>query len=133
MVELLAFGSGFGFGISLIQDIITSNAETWLSNATLRYFSLGEQCNTQNFYLCCFKSDFKDVKANLVYLLSRLKKRPTQNRNHLKNEDDLKMDDNLKRKITSKMRNTSKMKITSKMKMTSKLKTSKWRQPQKLS
>ena len=33
----------------LIKDIISSNAGAWLSNATLRFFSLAEQCHTHEF------------------------------------------------------------------------------------
>ena len=35
-----------GSGIPLIQDSVTSNAGAWLSNATLRFFNLAEQCHT---------------------------------------------------------------------------------------
>ena len=33
--------------VVLIQDFITSNAGAWLSNATLRFFGLTEQCHTR--------------------------------------------------------------------------------------
>ena len=38
LVEILASGSGFG--IPLLQDIVTRNARAWLSNATLRFLNL---------------------------------------------------------------------------------------------
>ena len=31
--------------------VVTSNAGAWLSNATLRFFSLAEQCHTQEFLI----------------------------------------------------------------------------------
>ena len=34
-----------------------------LSDAALRLLSLAEQCNTQKFYLRCFKSDIDAVKS----------------------------------------------------------------------
>ena len=40
----------------------------WLSSATLRFFSLAEQCHTQKFYLRCFKSDFDAVKSKFGLL-----------------------------------------------------------------
>ena len=39
--------SGSGFDIPLIQDIEPSNSGAQLSPATLRFFSLAEQCHTQ--------------------------------------------------------------------------------------
>ena len=41
----------------------------WLSSATLRFFSLAEQCHTQKFYLWCFNSDFDAVKSKFGLLL----------------------------------------------------------------
>ena len=41
--------SGIGSGVQLIQVIVTSNAGAWLSNATLKFFSLAEPCHTQIF------------------------------------------------------------------------------------
>ena len=41
----------------------------WLSSATLRFFSLAEQCHTQKFYLRCFKSDFDAVKSKFGLLI----------------------------------------------------------------
>ena len=55
--------------VVLIQDIATSNAGAWLSNATLRFFRLVEQCHTQLFYLRWFKSDFDAVKSNFGLLI----------------------------------------------------------------
>ena len=39
--------SGSGSGVPLSQDIVASNAVAWLSNATLRCFSLAEKGHTQ--------------------------------------------------------------------------------------
>ena len=39
--------SGSGSGIQPIQDIVTSNAGAWLSNAILRLFMVAEQCRTK--------------------------------------------------------------------------------------
>ena len=61
--------SGSGSGIPLIQDIEPSNSRDRLSHATLRFFSLAEQCHTQNFYLRCFKSDFDAVKSKFDLLI----------------------------------------------------------------
>ena len=33
------------------HHIVTSNAGAWLSNDTLRYFSLAEQCHTHKFFI----------------------------------------------------------------------------------
>ena len=54
---------------------------TWLKTATLRLFSVAEQCHTPNFYLRCFKSDFDAVKSKFGLL---------------KNADDLKMEFQMK-------------------------------------
>ena len=67
MVKALVSGSGSD--IPLIQDIEPSNVRARLSHATLRFFSLAEQCHTQNFYLRCFKSDFDAVKSKLDLLI----------------------------------------------------------------
>ena len=56
-------------GIPLIKDIVTSIAGAWLSNATLSFSSLAEQCNTQHFYVRCFKSDFDAVKIKFGQLI----------------------------------------------------------------
>ena len=40
-----------------------------MSSATLKLFSLAEQCHTQNFYLWCFKSDFDAVKSKFGLLI----------------------------------------------------------------
>ena len=56
-------------GIPLIQDIEPSNSRDQLSHATLRFFSLAEQCHAQNFYLRCVKLDFDDVKSKLGLLI----------------------------------------------------------------
>ena len=61
--------SGRGSDIPLIQDIEPSNSIARLSHATLRFFSLAEQCHTQNFYLRCFKSDFDAVKSKFDLLI----------------------------------------------------------------
>ena len=44
-----AMGSGSGSDIPLIQDIEPSNGRAHLNHATLRFFSLAEQCHTQIF------------------------------------------------------------------------------------
>ena len=64
-----ALVSGSGSDIPLIQDIEPSNSRAWLSHATLGFFSLAEQCHTQNFYLRCFKSDFDAVKSKFDLLI----------------------------------------------------------------
>ena len=61
--------SGSGSDIPHIQDIEPSNARARLDHATLRFFSLAEQCHTQNFYLSCFKSDFNDIKSKFGLLI----------------------------------------------------------------
>ena len=64
-----ALVSGSGSDILLIQDIEPSNSRAGLSHATLRFFSLAEQCHTQNFYLRCFKSDFDAVKSKFCLVI----------------------------------------------------------------
>ena len=55
---VMALVSGSGSDIPLIQDIEPSNSRALLSHdATLRFFSMVEQCHTKNNYLRCFKSD----------------------------------------------------------------------------
>ena len=49
------------------MEMATSNS------ATLRPFSLAEQCHTQNFYLRCFKSDFDAVKSKVNLLNKNIK------------------------------------------------------------
>ena len=61
--------SGSGSGIPLIQDIELRNSRDWLSYATPRFFSLAEQCYTQNFYLRYFKSDFDAVISEFGLLI----------------------------------------------------------------
>ena len=61
--------SGSGSDIPLIQNIEPSNSRDWLSHATLRFLSLAEQCQTQNFYLRCFNSDFDAVKSKFGLLI----------------------------------------------------------------
>ena len=61
--------SGSGSGIPLIKDIESSNSRARLSHATLRFFSLAEQCLTQNFYFRCFKSNFYAVKSKFSLLI----------------------------------------------------------------
>ena len=63
-----ALFSGSGSGKPLIQDIEPSNVRARLSHATLRFFSLAEQCHTQKFYLRCFNSDFDAVKSRFGLL-----------------------------------------------------------------
>ena len=64
-----ALASGSGSGILLIQDVEPSNSRARLSHATLRFFSLAEQCHTQKFYVRCFKSDFDAVKSKFDLLI----------------------------------------------------------------
>ena len=65
--KALVYGSGSD--IPLIQDIEPSNSRARLSHDTLRFFSLAEQCHTQNFYLRCFKSDFDAAKSKFDLLI----------------------------------------------------------------
>ena len=44
-----AFDSGTGGPI--IEDIVTSNARAWMSNAKLRFFTLAEQCHTHEILI----------------------------------------------------------------------------------
>ena len=67
-VSANALVSGSGSGIPLIMDIEPSNSRDRLTNATFRFFSLAEQCHTQNLYLRCFKSDFDAVKSKFGLL-----------------------------------------------------------------
>ena len=76
--------------VVLIQDIVTSNAGAWLIIATLRFFSLAEQCQTQNFYLRCFKSDFDAVKSKFGLLIEWIEK-TTSIRRWPKYEDNLQL------------------------------------------
>ena len=64
-----ALVSGSGSDIPLIQDIEHSNSRARLNHATLRFFSLAEQCHTKIFYLRCFNSDFDAVKSKFGLLL----------------------------------------------------------------
>ena len=69
----------------------------WLSRPTLRFFTLAEQCHTQNFYLRCFKSDFEIWFTHLIDWENDLKiKDDLKNEDDHKNEDDLKNEDGLK-------------------------------------
>ena len=61
--------SGNGSGKPLIQDIEPSNSRDRVNHATLRFLSLAEQCQTQNFYLRCFNSDFDAVKSKFGLLI----------------------------------------------------------------
>ena len=61
--------SGSGSNKPVIRDIGPSNSRALLSHATLRFFSLAEQCHTQKFYLRCFKSDFDALKNKFGLLL----------------------------------------------------------------
>ena len=54
---------GSGSDIPLIQDIEPSNSKARLDHATLRFFSLVEQCHFSNFYIRCFNSDFDAMKS----------------------------------------------------------------------
>ena len=47
---------------SIVECSITIQAQK-MNSATLRLFSLAEQCHTQNSYLRCFMSDFYAVKS----------------------------------------------------------------------
>ena len=94
-------GSGSGSDIPLIQNTEPSNSRARLSHATLRFFSLTENCHTQIFYLGCFKSDFDAIKSKFGLLIEKIKKTPQiednlENEDDHKNEDDLKNEDNLK-------------------------------------
>ena len=73
-----------------------------------------EQCHTQKFYLRCFKSDIDIEKSNLIYSLSRLRRRP-QNEDDLKNEDNLKNEDDLKNK--DDLKNEANLKYDDNLKM----------------
>ena len=44
-----AFDSGTG-GL-IIENIVTSNARAWMSNATVRFFTLAEQCHTHEILI----------------------------------------------------------------------------------
>ena len=68
-VSANALVSGSGSGIPLIKDIEPSNSRDRLSHATFRFFSLAEQCLTQNFYFRCFKSNFYAVKSKFSLLI----------------------------------------------------------------
>ena len=69
-----ALVSGSGSGIPLFQDIEPSNSRDWLRHATLRFLNLAEQCQTQNFYLRCYNSDFDAVKSKFGLLIKMIKK-----------------------------------------------------------
>ena len=84
--DRIFFGSGSG--VPLSQDVVTSNGGAWLSNATLRFFSLAEQCHIHEF-------------------LTTSKLKTTSKKNMT-----------TKTKTTSKIKMTTKMKTTSKMKTT---------------
>ena len=51
LVELLASCSGAGLPLPLLQDIVTINTGAWLSNVTLKFFNLAEQCRTREFLI----------------------------------------------------------------------------------
>ena len=83
------------YDMGMTYDIVT--------NGINRFFSLAEQCHTQNFYIRCFKLDLDDVKSKFdLNSLSRLRRQ------------------NLRIKMTSKTMSTSKIKMPSKMKTISK-------------
>ena len=67
LVKALVCGSGSD--IPLIHENEPSKARARLSHATLRFFGLAEQCNTQNSHLRCFKSDFNAVKSKFGLLI----------------------------------------------------------------
>ena len=52
----------------LIQDIITSNAGAWLSNATLRFFSLAKHCIV-TFNIFILSVDFDAVETEFGPLI----------------------------------------------------------------
>ena len=52
-----------------LEEVNVSAAEENKASATLRPFSLAEQCHTQKFYLRCFNSDFDAVKTKFGLLL----------------------------------------------------------------
>ena len=87
-VELLDSDNGSGFWhptyptrfLILAEQCHTHEFLVWLKNENYprtthsgyhhrQYRSLAEQCNTQNFYLRCFKSDFDAVKSEFVLLI----------------------------------------------------------------
>ena len=43
-----------------------------MNSATLRLFSLAEQCHTQNIYFRCFRSDFDAVKSKFGLLIEQI-------------------------------------------------------------
>ena len=51
-----------------VECSITIQAQK-MNKATLRLFSLDEQCHTQKSYLRCFNSDFDAVKSKFGLLL----------------------------------------------------------------
>ena len=53
---------------SIVECFITIQAQK-MSSATLRLFSLAEQCHTQNFNLRCFKTFFDAVKSKFGLLI----------------------------------------------------------------
>ena len=54
--------------------VLPDNSSAWLSSATLRFFSLAEQCHTQKSNLRCFKSDFDAVKSKFGLLIEQIEK-----------------------------------------------------------
>ena len=85
---------GSGSGVPLSQDVVTSNGGAWLSNATLRFFSLAEQCHTQEFLIWLKnENNPKNLENSIIFLTSKLG--DLKNEDNLKNEDDLKKEDDL--------------------------------------
>ena len=70
-----ALVSGSGSDIPLIQDIEPSSSRARLSHAKLRFYSLAEQCHTQNFYHRCFMLDFDAVKSKFGLLIELIDKK----------------------------------------------------------
>ena len=58
--------SDSGSGNLLIRVGVRSSPSR---SATLRFFSLAEQCHTQKFYLRCFKADSDAVKSKFGLLI----------------------------------------------------------------
>ena len=73
------------------------------NSATLRFFSVAEQCHTQNFCLRCFKSDFDAIKKQI------LSTHRVDWEDDLKGMDDLKIKDNLKNEGDQKREDNIKM------------------------
>ena len=77
---------------------------TWLTSATLRFFNLAKQCNTQIFKVC-WAVPHSDLLAWLSsatlmnFYMTKNENTDSKNEDELKNEDNLKNDDDLKMKM----------------------------------